>query len=314
VAERAASLVRAAMGCALAAATLAAASVGCDRKKAPPTEASPEAAAPSASAAQAAPTMPMNALPIPSASVAAALNPDKLPPYQGPTGSVEGTISVTGDEPPRSDASFSKCPGGESTYGHAFRAGAAVGSGRALGDAVVGVTGYTGFYIPEKNEVHTVTARECAFETRTVTMTFGQRLEVVNRTADVLSPVLEPSPRPVVMIAIPGGDPVKLYLPKPGRYRLSSRERPWMKADVYAFLQPLYTASRADGTYRIDGVPVGKLRVSTTHPTFGGEASKEVEIQPGVVAKVDLVLEYVAPPPAAPVDAGTDAPWRPTLR
>ena len=33
-----------------------------------------------------------------------------------------------------------------------------------------------------------------------------------------------------------------------------------------------------------------------------------------VVAKVDLVLKYVTPPPAAPVDAGTDAPWRPTLR
>lgn len=310
--------MRAAAGCALAAAALAGAAVGCDDcNKKPEGEPTPDAA-PSASASASvsapAPTMPMNALPIPAASVAAAVNPDKLPPYQGPTGSVEGTISVTGDEPPRVEASFTKCPDGERTYGRAFRTGPPVGGGRALGDAVVGVTGYSGFYIPEKNEVRTLTARECAFETRTVTMTFGQRLEVLNRTPEVLSPVLEPSPRPVVMIAIPGGDPVKLYLPKPGRYQVTSRERPWMKADVYAFLQPLYTASRADGTYRIDGVPVGKLRVSTTHPSFGGEDSKEVEIQAGVVAKVDLVLKYVTPPPAAPVDAGTDAPWRPTLR
>src|ERR1700685_103834 len=43
---------------------------------------------------------PANATPFPSASVAAFVNPAHLPPYLGPTGSVEGMITITGDAPP----------------------------------------------------------------------------------------------------------------------------------------------------------------------------------------------------------------------
>ena len=135
-------------------------------------------------------------------------------------------------------------------------------------------------------------------------MTFGQRLEVKNLTKDFWTPQLEPTHVPALMMATPGGDAVKLYPKIAGHYYLVDHDRKWAKDDLYAFLHPLHTSSAVGGTYRIDGVPVGKVTVNTSHPRISGEASKEVEIKPGVVTRVDLTLDYKTPaaPPAS--DAG----------
>ncbi|MDF2696276.1 MAG: hypothetical protein K0S65_4659, partial [Labilithrix sp.] len=61
---------------------------------------------------------------------------------------------------------------------------------------------------------------------------------------------------------------------------------------------------------RIDGIPVGKVTVNTSHPKIPGsetdpKGKKEVEIKDGVVVRVDLELVYHGPPDAGPpVDAG----------
>ena len=249
---------------------------------------------------------PINASPIPTAAVAKAVNPQNLPAYAGPTGSVEGTITVTGDPAPATPADFSRCPDAAKTYGHAFREGEpkTAGGARWLADAVVAVTGYDGYFVPEKAEAAELTIVGCDFDRRTVTMTFGQRLEVKNLSKDFWTPMLVPSQTAVMMMAPPGGDAVKLYPKKPGHYQLVDHDRHYATADLYAFLHPLHTSSKVGGAYRIDGVPVGKLRVSTSHPRIAGsEASKEIEIKEGVVARVDLELVSKTPT-AAPPDAG----------
>lgn len=249
---------------------------------------------------------PMNVTPVPAASIAAAVNPQKLPAYTGPTGSVEGTIFVTGDPAPKTPANFKMCPAGEQIYGHAFRDGTAKAPGepRWLADAVVAVTGYGNFYVPERQEAKELAIKDCGFSTRTVTMTYGQRLDVKNLTKDFWTPQLQPTQAPVLMMATPGGDPVKLYPKLAGHYLLVDHDRKWAEDDLYAFLHPLHTSSAVGGTYRIDGVPVGKVKVNTSHPRITGEASKEVEIKAGETAHVDLTLDYKTPPPAPPSDAG----------
>lgn len=254
---------------------------------------------------------PMNAGPLPTASVAKMVNPDGLPAYAGPTGSVEGTITVTGPEAPPTSADFSKCPDAEKTYGTSFRTGPARADGsRPLVDAIVAVTGYKGYFVPEKDEAETVTIEGCAFAKRTVTLTFGQRLDVKNRAQRLWAPYLEPAGK-TIMMATPGGDPVKIYPPKHGHFFLLDREHPYAIADVYAFLHPLHASTDVSGHYRIDGVPVGKLKVNTTHPRFGGEASADIDVRAGVIAKADLVLRFEL------ADAGartTDAGGYPGLR
>ena len=63
-------------------------------------------------------------------------------------------------------------------------------------DAIVVVTGYKGFWVREKNDGVPVEIDGCGLKHRTVTMTFGQRLEVKNLTNEFWTPMLEPkSPR-----------------------------------------------------------------------------------------------------------------------
>lgn len=236
----------------------------------------------------------LNATPVPTASVAAMVNPDRLPPYSGPTGSIEGTITVTGDPAPATPADFSRCPDAEKTWGHAFREGpAGPGGARPLADAIVVVTGYKGFYLPETQEAKELRIEGCATTTRTLTLTFGERIEVKNLSKDFWTPMLEPGPNIVLMMATPGGDPAKIYPKKPGHYLLLDRDRKYAVVDVYAFLHPLHTASALTGYYRIDGVPVGKLKVSSTHPHIDANAEADVTVAAGVVHKVDLVLKNV---------------------
>ncbi|MBX3189324.1 MAG: hypothetical protein KF819_20035 [Labilithrix sp.] len=262
----------------------------------------------------------LNATTLPAASVARMVNPESLPAYAGPTGVIEGVVTVTGDEAPKTTADFSRCPAAEKTWGRKFREGVlGPGGVRPLADAVVVVTGYKGFYVKEKDEAEEIRIEGCGYTARTVTMTFGQRLEVKNLSKDFWTPVLEPGSNMILMMAPPQGDPVKIYPKKPGHYLLVDRDRKYAVVDVYAFLHPLHAATTPTGYYRIEGVPVtsggAKLKVSSMHPQFDATADAEVEVKAGEVAKVDLTLKYKTPPDAgAPKDAGPDAPYHPILR
>ena len=128
------------------------------------------------------------AVPVPRDRVLAMLNPSGLPAYDGPRGSGEGVVDVDGEPPARrTGLDFRTCPAGERTHGATYRETTLDGGRRVLADAVVALTGYKGF-VPESREAVRLVARDCAYEQRTVTLTFGQRLEVVNASRRASSP------------------------------------------------------------------------------------------------------------------------------
>jgi hypothetical protein len=242
------------------------------------------------------PSAPANATPLPIASIEAYVNPAHLPVYSGPTGSVEGTIRVAGPPAPdREDLDFSNCPEGRAVYGKLFREGPPGPDGtRPLADVLVAVTGYSGYYLPERNEAATATIQGCAFSSRTIAMTFGQRLEIANKSPVLWAPSLAQAPMPALMMATSNGDAVRLYPPKPGYYTLvDNLKHPYAMADVYTLQYPLHTVSDVAGHYRIDGAPVGKLKVGARLAALAKEATADVEILANVVQKVDIVLTYV---------------------
>lgn len=247
---------------------------------------------------------PVNASPVPTASVAKMVNPDNLPAYTGPTGSVEGTVTIKGLKAPATPADFKGCPDAEKTWGTMFREG----DGRALADVVVAVTGYVGFYVPEKEEAKQILVKGCAFESRTLTMTFGQRISVKNESREFWTPILEPGPNMVLRMATPGGDPVFIYPKNPGHYILRDRDRKYSEVDVYTFLHPLHTVTNLSGKYRIDGVPVGKMKVNARHPRIDFEQNVDLEVKPAVIHKVDFVIEYATPDAGKTYDAGAPYP------
>lgn len=190
-----------------------------------------------------------------------------------------------------------KCPKGEETYRPLFREGAATEEGRPLRDALVVVTEYQGYVAPRKKSVE-VSFSQCAFPERTVSMTLGQELAVSNRSQKVFAPDFEEEPSGALRVVPPEGkgDPVKLTPSKPGHFTLVDRMGMYVRTDVWVLLHPLHAVSDQAGRFRIDGIPVGAVTLSSRHSGIGKNAQKKVDVRAGVVTRVDLEIEYRARP------------------
>lgn len=256
------------------------------------------------------------------ANVAYVLNPYKLPAYAGPTGSVEGTVTIDGPPSPNLPLQGTgKCPAAIDTFGKLFRDGtpAKPGGPRPLADAVVTVTGYEklpgyqGFYVPEKNEAVRLTiGNNCAYPTRTIAITYGQRLEILNTTKMLFAPLIDDISTPAVMVAPPSGsgDAIKIYPQQAGYFMMSDRLEPFVREDLYVFRHPLHGVTDRAGHFRIDGVPVGTLNVGVYHPGARAAGEVKVEFVEGVVQKADVALTYKPGPAPPPVDLTKVPPWR----
>jgi hypothetical protein len=240
--------------------------------------------------------------------ILAFVNPQKLPVYTGPTGSLEGTITITGDPPPDvPNVDFHKCPAAKPMYDKLFRVGATQSNGgRTLADALVAVTGYGDRFLPERQPAKRVTLEHCALDARTIDMTIGQRLEVASKDDSLFAPILAQSQSPALMLASRSTEPVKLYPDKPGYYTLADRmDMTYLRGDIYVLFQPLHTVTSLDGHYRIDGIPVGKVTVNTRLARLRKETSRTVEVDANTVQTVDLTLDF---------KAATDVPAEPVVK
>jgi hypothetical protein len=275
-----------------------------------PSAAAASSSAPPAPAASASSAAANGSFPMPQSALDEVLNPGHLPAYDGPTGSIEGTITVNGPPAPDVKVDVVKCPAALDTYGKLFREGHpdTPGGSRWLADAVVVAVGYSGFYVPEKNEAvkETIGAASCAYSSRTIALTYGQRIEISNQTKLLFAPVIDQESTPAVMVAPPreSGDPVKIYPRRAGYFNLTDRMQLFVREDLYVFRHPLHAVSDTSGHYRIDGLPVGKLEVGVHHPTIDADAKKPIEVVAGVVQRVDLELTYKPKPTSKVVDTG----------
>ncbi len=240
-------------------------------------------------------------LSLPASEVARVLNPGHLAAYTGPVGSVEGDVLVDGD-PPDQAIVAAPCPEAQAVYGSRYRQDTQ-GNQRFLADAIVGVTGYSVF-VPQRAQAVTVHIDGCTMDQRTLVLTFGQRLDIVNRNPpspqNFYALSLERSSQNMVLMATPGGDPAHAYPGKPGRDRLLDKlAHPYLAADVFVVPSPLFAVTSRVGHFRIDYVPVGKVSVSTTHPSFddGVTDSKEVSVAEGKTTHVELRLSYKSAAP-----------------
>jgi len=234
---------------------------------------------------------------IPAEKVAKEVNPDGRAPYVGPTGTLRGVVRVDGDEPPAQDFRFPDgCSAASATYSKLFR----VGQDKTLGDVLVAVTGYDGYVPPAKPAVQ-LTIQDCAFSTRTVAVTYGQTIDIRNRDGRLsYLPMLEGAHAAATLVAIPGGEPVKLFAPEPKRYRLVDQMgRNFMVADVLVLRYATTSVTDLGGRYEIAGIPVGKVKVSAMLPAAKMKAvNQDFEVKAGDNT-LDLTIAF---------DASKDAP------
>jgi hypothetical protein len=247
---------------------------------------------PTAASASAAPPMAIG-LNMTADKVEAVVNPGHDPVYKGPFGRITGRVTVKGDPPPDAAYSFPpvKCAEAQATYGKLFR----VAGDGAVADAVVTATGYTGKFVPEKKETVTLTIHGCAYNTRTVVLTYGQRLEVQNNDPiESYVPFLDGSKQRAAMVAIAKGSPVRLYPDRVGRYLLRD-EMPhtFLLADVLVLKFPTHAVTGLDGKYVIEDVPIGKLHVDAFLPAIARRAGKDIDVHEGDNT-LDIELDFDA--------------------
>jgi hypothetical protein len=223
--------------------------------------------------------------------VSAAVNPKGEAPYTGPTGTIGGIITVSGDDAPDMPEVVAKipadCPTATDTYGKLFREG----PGRGLADVIVGVTGYAG-YLPEETPAEIADANGCSWNARTYVLTFGQSLDVRSRDSRPYVPDLLGARLKAQLVAMPRGEPIHLYPEQPGRYQLIDSMRIFMLADVLVVKFPTHAVTGVDGHFVIPHVPVGKVTVSALLPATMEQAQKEVEVHAGELVDVSIALPF----------------------
>lgn len=243
-----------------------------------------------------------NAFPIPSAAVRAVNNPRDLPDYAGPVGTVIGKVIVKGDPAPsvpNLKIPMGQCGEAHAMYEKLFRAA----PDGALADTVVGVTNYSG-YVPAKSDSVSVRIHGCAFNTRAVTLTFGQRLEVENGDQVAYLPHLDGARAPALLVSVPKAPPVSLYAREPGVFRLiDDMKHDWMLADVFVFKFSTHAVTKEDGTFKIEGIPAGNATVSARHPRIKNSIDRQVEIKAGETLTVDFEIPFDAKKDTPSADA-----------
>lgn len=289
------------VGCFLAAAGLL--SSACTEKKKPekgagdgvppaaasgdaPKNGEPDASKPSAK--EAAKIM----APLPGADlVDPVVNPRKLPAYTGPTGTIVGVVKATGDKAPELPKVLSKveqnCTRARSMFGVLFREGPE----RELADVLVAVTQYDG-YVPSKGTDVEVWGEGCAWESRTIAMTYGQRLTIKGADNRPYVPELLGQPMPAQLFVLPSAPPVQIPPKKPGRYQLVDSMRLYNVAEVYVLPYATATVTKADGKFELKGIPVGEVQINALLPQTESTEGKTVKVEAGKVTEVTFELPF----------------------
>jgi len=232
-----------------------------------------------------------SSLPIDPKIVSDVVNPKGEAPYAGPTGTITGVITISGDPSPDMPEVLAKIPAdcGEAAkemYGKLFREG----PGRALADVVVGVINYPG-YLPEGDAAVIADATGCAWSQRNYALTFGQSLDVRSRDSRPYVPDLMGAHLKAQLVALPRGDAIHLYPEQPGRYMLTDSMRLFMTANVLVVTFPTHAVTGLDGRFTIPHVPVGKVKLSALLPPMA-EVDKEVEVHAGELVNVPITLVF----------------------
>jgi hypothetical protein len=240
--------------------------------------------------------LPGEKFPLGEQQIAKIVNPANATEYTGPTGVIEGTITVKGDPPAMK--TFMTLPkecvaSAASVYAPAYRAG----SKNELADALVAVIGVQGYVRPSRED-KLVTIKNCAIEPTVIDVSFGQRLMVANADTQPYMPQI-PDKMVIRRLALKDMSPVPVFLTQTGAIGMSWLAGAMPGTDVPSvtiFVLPnaLHQVTNLDGKYRITGVPVGKAKVTATHLGMN-ESLKDVVVEAGKVLKVDLVLDYKSP-------------------
>jgi hypothetical protein len=183
------------------------------------------------------------------------------------------------------------------------------GLNRSLADVLITVTEYQGYLRPRTDTV-AVDAKGCAFDAKVMALVYGQHIDVFNRDPLAYMPRLVGVSSYALRVAMPGGAPVPVFPPNPGRYLLVDETRDYMRSEVYVLNYPTFDVTGLDGAFEITGIPAGEVKVTAFSPALGKVSEQRVKIQAGVIQDLSFDLAFSQPEYEAALRANPPDPLK----
>jgi hypothetical protein len=142
---------------------------------------------------------------------------------------------------------------------------------------------------------HVLDNEKCEFEPHVQAMPIDRELVVTNsdpiiHNTHAYDTASEKGGLTVINVALPTAvmkAPKKMT--RAGMHRVDCDAHNWMRAWVFVGDNPYYAVTAKGGKYQIDGIPPGKYSVVFWQEALG-EQTKEVTIEPGKTATLDVVM------------------------
>jgi hypothetical protein len=209
----------------------------------------------------------------------------------GSVGTVRGVVRIVGDDSPPMPKSnqipVGKCFTAHKMHGKVFRKG----PNGEIADVLVAVTEYASPVSLPKAPVE-VELKDCAISQRTIVMAPGQELHAKNVGIVPAIPHLKGAPQAALVVAVPGGEPIKLTPINPGRYLLVDESHDYATADVFVLNFPTADVTDELGTFEIKGIPTGKVKLSALLPDAGVTVEQQVVVEANKTTEVALELRF----------------------
>lgn len=211
--------------------------------------------------------------------------------FTGPTGWVEGTVTVHGNLPalhphPLDGALNKQC--GDVAPDLSLQ----VGDGGVLESAVVSIDDAQPSPLSKEFAPALLDQKRCVYRPSVVATRSGQSIKVRNsdpvlhnvRGMHLKAPIFN------VMMPLENLTIDKPLPATPGIVELQCDVHPWMHAWAVTFPHDLFAATDSTGHFKISNIPVGRHPLKLWHPRLG-EKRVEVEISAGVGTRLDVGWE-----------------------
>ncbi len=235
------------------------------------------------------------ALPLTALTLGAAAQPQKYQVSQpAQAGSVAGKVTLTGNPPPPRKFLINK---NREVCGTGTKEVPTIAlEGQAIDEVVVYIKDIKqGKAWPAKTE-YVIDNEKCEFRPHAQAMPVGEELVVTNS-----DPILhnthayfsssEKGGITVLNLALPTeGLKIPRKMTRVGMTRVDCDAHNWMRGWVYVAGNPYYAVTAKGGQYEIDGIPPGTYTVTFWQEALG-EQTKQVTIEPGKKAALDVVMQ-----------------------
>lgn len=219
---------------------------------------------------------------------------------EGPTGSIKGVVTISGETPEMPllrRGSDPACDTGEMRAETIL-----VGEGGALANVLVRIQpGSVPAWTPSKSVI--VDQKNCMYRPRVQGGVRGQKVEISNADATTHNVHARHLPlgrrqgtETIMNRAQPAGMGMNFELGDEPVAKLKCDYHGWMQGYIVVSDNPYFGTSKADGSYEITGVPTGTHTIETWHEYYGMKTA-EVTVEAGAAATLDYSYDASADDP-----------------